>query len=260
MTRSGYYAWRGRRPSPRRLEDDRLLPHIRRLFNESEGTYGSPRVHQLLRREGRHVGRKRVARLMRVNGLKARANRIYKRHPGARRFCIGIPNRSLERRVTAPNQVWVGDVTYLHVAGRWRFLAVVMDKHSRRIVGWRIGKRRDPSLTLGVLEEAHRTRKPAAGLIFHSDRGSEYGAYAFRDRLMQLDIVQSMNRPGAMGDNAHMESFFHTMKTDIYNGRRFTRDETLLSALADYIPRYNHRRMHSALGYRSPVDYEQVAA
>lgn len=260
MTRGGYYAWRARRPSTRRLEDDRLLPRIRRLFDESHGTYGSPRVHALLRREAVNVGRKRVARLMRVNGLKARANRIYKRHPGARWFCIGIPNRSRERVVTAPNQVWVGDVTYLKVGGRWRFLAVVLDKHSRRVVGWRLGRRRDPSLTLGALEDAHSERKPEPGLIFHSDRGSEYGAYTFRDRLVQLDVVQSMNRPGGMGDNAHMESFFHTLKTDIYNGRRFTQDRVLLSAIADYIPRYNERRMHSALGYRSPVDYERAAA
>lgn len=236
------------------------MPHITRLFHESEGTYGSPRIHALLKREDVRIGRKRVARLMRVNGLKARANRIYKRHPGARRFCIGIPNRSLERTLTAKNQVWVGDVTYLHVAGRWRFLAVVMDKHSRRIVGWRLGKRRDPSLTLGALEDAHRARRPDAGLIFHSDRGSEYGAYSYRDRLTELGVVQSMNRPNGMGDNAHMESFFHSLKTDIYNGRRFHRDDELSSALADYIPRYNQRRMHSALGYQSPVDYERQAA
>jgi transposase InsO family protein len=197
---------------------------------------------------------------MRLYGLKARANRIYRRNPGARVFSYAIPNRALERRATAPDQVWVGDVTYLHVANRWRFLAVVMDKYSRRIVGWRLGSRRSPELTLGALRDAVARRRPAHGLIFHSDRGTEYANYAYRDWLEKLGIVQSMNRPGGMGDNAHMESFFHSMKTDIYHGRCFTHDDELLDAVSGYIPRYNHHRIHSALGYRSPIDYERAAA
>jgi putative transposase len=241
-------------------DDAALLKRIQAIHAQSRGTYGSPRVHALLTREAVPVSRKRVARLMRVNGLKARANRIYRRYPRYAGHAVGIPNRSRERVIDAPNQVWVGDITYLSVAGRWRYLAVVLDKYSRRVIGWRVGKRKDPSLTIGVLNDAYRARRPTAGLIFHSDRGAEYGAYAYRDRLTELKIVQSMNRPKTMGDNANMESFFHSMKSDIYHGRRFTRDDELLSALADYMPRYNTHRMHSALGHRSPVDYERLAA
>lgn len=260
MSRSGYYAWRLRQASQRQRDDEKLLKSIRRLFEVGHGTYGSPRIHELLRREGIRTGRKRVARLMRVHGLKARANRVYRPHPNARNFADGIPNRAIERSVTGPDQVWVGDVTYLHAAGRWRFLAVIIDKYSRRVVGWDLGRRRDVSLTLAVLQTAYARRRPPSGLIFHSDHGPEYGGYSFRDRLRDLGIVQSMNRPGGMGDNAHAESFFHTLKSDIYHGLCFKTDAELVAAITAYIPRYNRHRMHSGLGYRSPIDYERRAA
>ncbi len=197
---------------------------------------------------------------MRLYGIKARANRIYRRNPGARVFSYGIPNRALERRADAPDQVWVGDITYLNIGASWRFLAVVMDKYSRRIVGWRLGPRRSPELTRGALRDAVARRQPGPGLVFHSDRGTEYANYAYRDQLEALGIVQSMNRPGGMGDNAHMESFFHSLKTDVYNGRHFHRDDELKATLTAYIPRYNRHRVHSGLGYRSPIDYERATA
>lgn len=240
--------------------DDRLLQRVRTLFAAGHGTYGSPRIHALLQRQGVRVSRKRVARLMRLHGLKARANRVYRRNPGARVFSWTIPNRQLERRVTGPNQVWVGDVTYLHVGGVWRFLAVLLDKYSRRVVGWRLGKQRTLDLTVGALDDAVRARRPERGLVFHSDHGMEYAAYAYRDRLTHHGMVQSMNRPGGMGDNAHMESFFHSLKSDIYHGLRFDHDDDLRLAVSTYIRRYNRTRLHSALGYQSPIDYERQAA
>jgi putative transposase len=163
VTRGGYYAWCGRKPSERALEDDVLRVRIGSIFEASEGTYGSPRIHEALRQAGVRVGRKRVARLMREAGLKGRSARIYRRMPGTRRFFGDIPNRVLEVTTTAPGQVWVGDVTYMKVGGGWRYLAVVLDRHSRRVQGWRLGSRRDLTLTLKALNRAVARRRLPAG-------------------------------------------------------------------------------------------------
>jgi transposase InsO family protein len=260
VTRSGFYAWRRRSVSRHEQDDDRLLGRIRAVFEASQGTYGSPRVHAALQQAGIAVGRKRVARLMRQEQLKARAARIYRHMPGTRRFFSDNPNRVLNRETTAPDQVWVGDVTYLKVSGRWRYLALVMDRHSRRILGWSLGLRRDLRLTMAALNRALARRRPPAGAIFHSDRGVEYSAYAYRARLAALGLVQSMNRPRELTDNACMESFWHSMKAEVIHTITFNSDDTLLTVVGAYIRRYNNSRLHSALGYRSPVDYERIAA
>jgi transposase InsO family protein len=233
-----------------------LLLTIRRAFARSRGTYGSPRIHQALVGAGLHVSRRRVARLMREAGLRARAAKLYRRIPGLHGFFASIPNRQLDRLTTAPDQVWVGDITYLKVAGTWRYLAAVMDRYSRRIIGWSLGPTRDVQLTLTALNRAVFNRRPRPGVIFHTDRGIEYAAYAFRDRLAALGFVQSMNRPGEITDNAHMESFFHSMKSDVVHGVTLTRDADLTRLLRSYIPYYNGQRLHSGIGYASPVDYE----
>jgi putative transposase len=260
VTRAGYYAWKLRKPNLRAERDAWLLERIRAQFDESHGTYGCPRIFMLLKRQGIRTSRKRVARLMRMNGLKARANLIYRRNPGARIYSYAIPNRCKGVTLQRKNQLWVGDVTYLRIGARWRYLAVVMDAYSRRVLAWRISKRRTLDLTLKPMHRAITTRKPAAGLMFHSDRGNEYAAYAYRDLLERHGIVQSMNRPGTIGDNTQMESFFHTLKSDMYHGMRYATTSDLESAVGDYIRRYNHRRIHSALDYRAPVDYERKAA
>ncbi len=260
MTRGGYYAWCRRPPSVHALEDKRLLKRVRAVFDASEGTYGSPRVHATLQLAGLRVGRKRVARLMRQADLKARSARIYRRMPGTRRFFCAIPNRVLELETTAPGQVWLGDVTYLRSGSRWRYLAVVLDRHSRRVLGWRLGPRRDLTLTLGALHGAWRKRRGESGLIFHSDRGVEYSAYEFRTRLAALGITQSMKRPREIADNAFIESFFHSMKSDAIHGFSFPHDHALRQAVARYIRRYNRTRLHSSLGYRAPAAYEHAAA
>jgi transposase InsO family protein len=180
--------------------------------------------------------------------------------PGTRRFFGDIPNRVLEVTTTAPGQVWVGDVTYLKVGGSWRYLAVVLDRHSRRVLGWTLGRRRDLALTLKALNRAVAKRRVLAGLIFHSDRGVEFSAYAFRARLAALGITQSMKRPRELGDNAFIESFFHSMKAEAIHARVFPHDRALRKTVARYIRRYNLTRLHSSLGYRSPIDYEKTVA
>jgi transposase InsO family protein len=174
-----------------------------------------------------------------------------------RAFFASVPNQQRAQVVQAPNQVWVGDVTYLKVAGQWRYLAVVMDRHSRRILGWSLSTRRDVALTSDALRHSVRKRPPAAGLIFHSDRGIEYAAFDYRNELVRRGILQSMNRPGKMNDNAHMESFFHSMKAEDLHGRRFDNDAQLRHALRSYITFYNRQRLHSALRYLSPVVFER---
>lgn len=166
VTRAGYYCWRRRQPSAHARRDGRLLTRIRAVFDASEGTYGSPRIHAALQLAGLKVARKRVARLMHSAALKARSARIYRRTPGTRRFFSGIPNRVLGLNTTAPGQIWVGDVTYLRSAGRWRYLAVVLDRHSRRVLGWSLRPTRDLSLTRAALNRALLRQRPRPGLIF----------------------------------------------------------------------------------------------
>jgi len=255
VSRAGYYAWRTRKPSRRSREDEALSRRIEALHGASHGTYGSPRIHALLRRAGTRVSRKRVVRLMRRRGLRARAARLYRRKPRA--LPPSAPYRPLDAAPSGPNQLWVGDVTYLRSAGRWRYLAAIMDRYSRRIIGWQLAPHRTSALTTRVLRDAVRRRKPPAGLVFHSDRGVEYAAYPYRDLLARHGIVQSMNRPRGMGDNACMESFFHSLKADRIHGERFDDDAALQATIASYIPLYNRHRLHSSLGYRSPVDYER---
>jgi putative transposase len=260
VTRAGYYAWRSRGESAHQVEDRRLLKEIGAIFAASGGTYGSPRIQRSLAEQGFAVSRRRVERLMRLAGLRARVVRIYRSNPRLHRFFEQHPNRLWKRRAKRPNQIWVGDITYLPVAGRWRYLAVVMDQYSRRVLGWSLGLARGAKLPRAAFEHALRHRRPTPGLIFHSDRGSEYSALGLRQRLEQLGIRQSMTRGGSPADNAHMESFFHSLKADIVHGIAFFHDHQLRSCLRRYVRYYNHRRLHSALGYRSPVEYERNVA
>ncbi len=260
VTRAGYYAWRQRPVSARSQDNARLVQQIRRIHAASRHTYGSPRITRALRHAGQPVGENRVARLMREQCIKARSATLYRANPGHHAFFTSIPNRQLSTLAARPDQVWVGDITYLKVGQVWRYLAVVMDKCSRRIVGWKLGKNKDAKLTIGALNQATQRRRPAPGLIFHSDRGIEYAAHAFRDRLAQLGFVQSMNRPRTMTDNAHMESFFHSMKSETIHGRKFNEPHEVLAAVRSYMPFYNHARIHSSLNYVPPATYEKLLA
>ncbi len=259
VTRQGYYAWRSRSASSRTRQDWHLASRIRALYTASRGTYGSPRIHRALSREGTRIGRKRVERLMRWLQIKGRSARIYQKKAKLRKYFSDIPNRSRGVELTRPNQVWLGDISYLKVGSRWRYLAVVMDKYSRRVVGWKFGPRKDLELTMGAFNRAMESRKPERGLIFHTDRGTEYGALAFRDRLKELGFVQSMNRPAAkMADNATMESFFHSMKADGVHGATFKDGRSAAGFVRWYMPFYNSRRLHSSLGYIPPEEFEAL--
>ncbi len=260
VTRAGYYAWQHRPPSTRAQADTDLQRCIARVHRDSRGTYGSPRVHRVLRANGQCVGKNRVARIMRAHGIKARVATIRYTCPNLQRFFGRSPNRQLEVAITYPDQVWVGDITYLKVGALWRYLAVVMDKCSRRIVGWSFGRNKDVQLTLRALNRAVYNRRPRAGLIFHTDRGIEYAAGAFTQRLAQLGFTQSMNRPGKVTDNAFVESFFHSLKAEAFHGNRFNQDEEVAGILRSYLPFYNRDRLHSSLNYVSPAAYEQQLA
>jgi putative transposase len=256
VTRAGFYAWRSRGPGQRARENESLSGRIRRVHQASRGTYGSPRVYQRLRALGVSVGENRVAGLMRRLGIKGRWATLRYTSPNLKKFFGSLPNQQVDHPAEQPDQVWVADITYLKVGSIYRYLAVVMDRCSRRIIGWALGRQRNVALTLRALNHAVVRRRPKPGLIFHTDRGIEYYANAFRERLNQLQITQSMNRPGKVTDNAFMESFFHSMKADVIHGNIFGEDHQLLSVLRSYIPFYNHSRMHSSLNYVSPAKYE----
>ncbi len=260
VTRAGFYAWYRREPSLRTRENMALSEQIRQVHQSSRGTYGSPRVYRQLQQQGIAVGENRVARLMQGCGIKGRVATLRYTSPNLKKFFGSLPNQQHEHPADAPNQVWVGDITYLKVGAIYRYLAVVMDRCSRRIVGWAFGRQKNVVLTLRALNHAVAKRRPKPGLIFHTDRGIEYYANAFRARLAQLRITQSMNRPGKVTDNAFMESFFHSMKAEVIHGRVFDEDSQMLSVLRSYIPFYNRSRMHSSLNYVSPATYENQLA
>ena len=258
VTRAGFYAWCRRPPSARTERDAQLLDRIREIYRTHRRHYGSPRVHGALVAEGQRIGEKRVARLMREHRLRAQIADRYRSRAGVKAFFASIPNRQLDALADAPNRVWVGDVTYLKVGDDWRYLAVVLDKHSRRVLAWAIRRRRDVGLTLRALRLAFQARRPQPGLIFHSDRGIEYGAAPYRDQLAAHGCVQSMNRPRSMNDNAHMESFFHTLKSELHGQLDVPTDGALRGVIARYLDYYNHRRGHTSLAHRTPVAFEAV--
>ena len=183
VTRAGYYAWRARERSERERQNETLAAEIRAVHAESRGTYGSPRVHRALHKRGHRVGKNRVARLMRRHGIKARVATIRYTSPSLQRFFGSVLNEQLDLELKHPDQVWVGDITYLKVGAIYRYLAVVMDKYSRRVVGWRHGPKKDVALTLRALNSAVHSRRPGRGLVFHTDRGTEYAATVFKERL-----------------------------------------------------------------------------
>jgi len=199
---------------------------------------------------------------MREMGLVGRVVTVTRRQPGLKRFKEAGENLRLEApEVDGPNQQWVADITYLKLNGIWLYLAVVMDVYSRRILGWSLSRHRTTDLTLTAFDYALKKREVAPGCLFHTDRGIEYTAYRFRDAVMAQGFSPSFNRPGYCTDNAHMESFFHTLKGELIRGRVFRGEKELRYALNQYINHfYNHKRLHSGIGYHAPAEYERMAA
>jgi transposase InsO family protein len=260
VTPAGFYAWR-RRPASRHTERDHVLSAaVTRVFAAHHERYGSPRIHRVLKAEGWIVSRRRVARLMQCAGLRAKAVRGYRAKAQVRRLFARHPNRVWTTHVDRPDQVWVGDSTYLKVAQGWRYLAIVMDQHTRRILAWSLTRQRTAAVTCAVLSEAARRRPAAAagGAIFHSDRGSEYMGAPFCTRVAALGLTQSASVRGP-GDNAHAESFFHSLKAELIRGTSFATEAALRGALRTYMTYYNTVRMHSSLSYRSPLAFEHHA-
>lgn len=260
VTHGGYYSWRYRAPSKRTLEDGRLLGLIRKVHQGSREIYGSPRVHAALKRAGETVGKRRVERLMREHRIQAVSERLYRRMTGLSNQLLLMKNKISTLEVSRVDQVWVGDITYLKVGREWRYLATVMDRYSRRLLGWALGKKRTTILTQRALQHALRVRRPATHPIFHSDRGAEYISTKYRESLERAKLTQSINRPRRMNGNARMESWNKTMKSDMYHRRKFKNDAVLRSSLRSYIDFYNRERLHSSLGYLSPLEFEQACS
>jgi transposase InsO family protein len=253
----GFRAWRARGESRRHQGDRRLLIDIRSSFEKSERTYGSPRVLKDLRDLGQRTSKKRIARIMRENGIVAVQRRRFKiTTQSGHNFPIYPNVLNREFHVEQVNRVWLGDITYIRTEEGWLYLAALMDLCSRRIVGWNTADRIDRWLTLTALQQALRERRPAAGLIHHTDRGGQYAAYEYQRCLEKAQAVSSMSRKGDCWDNAPMESFFSTLKRERVHRRRYWTRQEATEDLGGYFDRYNHIRRHSQLGDLSPARFE----
>jgi putative transposase len=256
---SGYYAWRQREPSQHQQTDGELLTEICTIHQASRGLYGSPRVHAALRRQGRACSRKRVARLMRQAGLFSRRRWRHRvRTTDSQHTRPVAPNVLLrDFSAHAPNQKWVGDILGFWTSEGWLYLAALLDTFSRRIVGWAMSPYRDEALVTGALHLALGQRLPDVPLIHHTDRGSQYTATEYLALLQTHGIIVSMSRQGDPYDNAMMESFFSTLRAECIELQPFPTRAAARLVVFEYIEVfYNRLRLHSALGYSSPADYE----
>lgn len=259
VSRSGYYQWRSAQTSSRALHTEAIRAKINRVHEASRGTYGSPRVTVVLHEQGESVGRNRVARLMKEAGLQGRQARRYRvrttdsSHPDPI-----APNLLAKAPVpTKPDEVWVTDITYVETGEGWLYLAGVLDLYSRRLIGWAMGSSLETALPLAALHMALRRRRPSAGLLHHSDRGCQYASAAYRSTLIEHGCIASMSRRGNCYDNATMESFWSTLKHELIYRRSFATREDATTAIFDYIESfYNRTRLHSSLGFKSPLAYE----
>ena len=255
---SGYQAWkRGGSPNRKRLTDAQMLALIQAIHSELKGAYGSPRMVRELRDRGFPASKGRVERLMRENGIRARHKRRFKATTDSKHALPVAPNLlARDFTPTKPNLAWSADMTYIWTDEGWLYLAVVLDLFNREVVGWSIKPRMTTDIVIDALTMAWFRRKPASGLVHHSDRGSQYASLAFQARLKKYGMVCSMSRKGNCWDNAPTESFFNSLKNERVHGTRYGTRAEAIADLFDYIePFYNRRRHHSTLGYASPEQF-----
>ncbi len=259
ISRSAYYNWLNKPLSHHQEKDRELIHHIKKIFDESDSTYGHRRVKKELKKKGIKTSNHRVRRLMREHGLISVLKIKYKATTNSNHNYPVAPNL-LEKNFKAEeaNQKWVGDITYIPTQEGWLYLAAVEDLYHKKIVGWALDSRMKKQLTLKAIDQAITQENPAKGLIFHSDRGSQYAAYDYQDKLRNHGIKQSMSAKGDCYDNACIESFFATLKKDLVHRRRFKTREEAKVAIINYIETwYNSKRSHSSLGYMSPMEFER---
>lgn len=256
---SGYYAWCQRPVSGREVANQDLVKRIEAVYNESGGTYGSPRIYQELKAQGVICSENRIARLMRLRGLKAKQAKGYKITTKRNKAHRVAPNLLKgDFRADRPNQKWLADISYIRTLEGWLYLASIEDLFSRRIVGWAMSERITSQLSLAALKMAVLQRQPQPGLIHHSDQGKQYTDSAYQALLADWGILPSMNDVGAWYDNAPMESFFGTLKSELIHHRMYrTRDEAMTDVFSYIETFYNRRRRHSSLGYLSPEEFER---
>ena len=259
VSRSGYYAWRGRPQSGQSRRREALAAKVRDIHVDNRGVYGSPRVHKALKAAGQSVCQNTVAKLMRVEGLRAKAKRTFVPRTTDSAHAQPIAPNVLDRQFAAdsPNRKWAGDITYIPTDEGWLYLAGVIDLHSRRIVGWSMADHMQTDLVADALGMALARRRPGAGLLHHSDRGVQYASDAYQALLQDHQIQVSMSGKGDCWDNAVMESFWATLKTELVYQEHYTTHEEARRSIFEYIEVfYNRKRLHSSLGYVSPEAFE----
>lgn len=260
VSRAGYYAWAGRGVSARAQADEDLSAQIKEAHARSRGTYGVPRVHAALRAAGTRTSRRRVARLMRAGGLAGCHRRRRVRTTVADPARAPAPNLvARDFTAVAPNRLWLGDITFVPTGEGWLYLAILLDAHSRRVVGWAMADHLRTELPLDALAMALRARRPASGLVHHTDRGCQYTAAAYQQALARRGLVCSMSRSGDCLDNAMAESFFATLKAELVGARAWPTRAAARTAIFEWVEVfYNRQRAHSALAYQPPVTFEEV--
>ena len=258
VSKAGFYAWQHRPLSARAKTNERLLVRIRGAHKHSRKTYGSPRIHATLKAESVDAGRHRIARLMRAHGIRAKTRRKFKATTQSdhdRPVAENLLSRDFS--VNRPDVAWVGDITFIWTKEGWLYLAVLLDLFSRKVVGWALSERIDRRLVVQALDRAIRARKPPAGLLVHSDRGSQYASHDYQERLQDHGLVCSMSRKAECWDNAVAESFFGTLKQELTYHETYDTREEARQAIFEYIEVfYNRQRRHSTLGYMTPTTFE----